>query len=630
VLGTLWTVDERSMIAPSAEATAPPPREESAPPDVPWRLGWGPRWLDRWLLAVCATGALVWVVVNPVTKLPRHIDEGLHLVSARYFVLDPGEHVARPEYYVGGWPDWREGAHSLLHFPPTPDILYGLSIGAFGLNSVGFGLPLLVAGLLTALGLYGLGRQLWDRTTGLAAAALFLWSAAALREGSQLEAEPHVTALGVLGVAAVALGTARRHWGWFAAAGAAFGLAFLFKTFMGLFPGLVTLGFLVAGLRTDRPWRVIGRWGVLAVAAAVVGLSHLGWVALTHPEDLATWEFVYLRTFWERAGVAGGTPLWYYPGVLYRDFAALVVPLLWAAAELFHGRARRDVDEQQRRWLVGTTALGVLALFAFSKKESSYLYPLVPFVLLFAGRGLTSLVRFAVAPDRRPRALLLSAALCVAAIGGLFALWAGGFRAKGFDGHFVLLHTVAMGALAVGLVYWRRAASDRAPRVATAVVAGAALAWGGIAAVRLVEEYAREPLRAQARVLAADPSVVDEARPPGVGSAARTFVSSYWQPLSAFLWQGGRPWYWRTDGERPWGEQALGLEPTVQFFQIDKEYRWCSGCPPTPQIHADVLDWLRLTADDITPQVEASLGQPIGTYVFRRRATAATSAEGTP
>jgi 4-amino-4-deoxy-L-arabinose transferase-like glycosyltransferase len=605
-----------------------------AVPDVPWRLGWGPRWLDRALLAAIVAGAALWIVVGPVTKVPRHIDEGLHAVGARYFLLDPADQVARPDYYVGGWSDWGEGAYTLLYFPPAPDVLYGLSIGAFGLGPAGFGLPLLLAGLLTALALYALGRQLWDRTTGLAAAALFLWSEAALREGSQLEAEAPLTALGTLAVAAVALGTARRHWGWFAAAGAAFGAAFLLKLYMGLFPGLVTVGFLVWGLRAapgvESRLRVLGRWAVLAGTTAAVGLSHLAWLALTRPETLSVWEFVYVRSLVERAGVAGTAPVWYYPALLYRDFAPLVVPLLWAAAELFHGRARRDADEGQRRWLVGTTAASILALFAFSKKESAYLYPLVPFVVLFAGRGLTGLARFAAAPDRRPRALLAGAALCVAAVAGLVGLWLVGFRPTGLDLPFLVLHTVTVGALGAAFVWWRRGRTARAPRLAVAVVAGAALAWGAAAGVDIIAAHASEPLRAQARLLSADPARVEVARPPDAGSATPTFVSTYWQPLSAFLWQNGRPWYWDADGERPWRAQALGLEPSVRFFQIDKEYRWCSGCPPTPVHHAEVLAWLRRTADDLTPQLEAELGRPIGTFVFRRRPTDAAQAGAEP
>lgn len=592
-------------------------------PDVPWRLGWGPTWLDRALVALLLGGVLVWIVVGPITKCPRHIDEGLHAVAARFFLLDPSEHVARPDYHVGGWLDWKEGAQALLLFPPVPDAVYGLSIGLFGLNSVGFGAPLLLAGLLTALALFLLGRRLWDRTTGLAAAALFLWSAAGIREGSQLEAEPFVAALGALAVALVAEGTARRRWWWFAASGAAFGGAFLMKLYMGLFPGFVALGFFVRSFREDRFLRVVGRWGLLLLVTAFVGCVHLLYVAIAHPDDLAVWQFVYLRSLVERAGVPGDAPIWYYPGVLYRDYAAFVIPFLWATFEFIRGWRRRDADESARRWLYATTFLGFAALFAFSKKESAYLFPLAPFLLLLTGRGFVGLARFAIDPKWRPRALWLGAIVCLIAVVAILVAWFSDFRTTGFDGLFVLLHTVAFVTLAAALLYWRVGPPRVPARIAVTVLAAVAVAWGGVSAVHVIRDHRNAPLQATAEALLDDPRVADEARPPDGGDRTETFVSSYWQPLSVFLWQRGRPWYWGGDRDRPWEEQALRLSPTIRFFQIDREYRSCDGCPPTPGTHAAILDWLRRNAEDVTSPVEASVGRPLRTYVFRRRAVAA-------
>lgn len=574
------------------------------------------RWVRGFLLVALASGILAWVIVDPLTKVPIQIDEGHHSVGARYVLLD-SSYLVRPELFVGGHEDWTEGARSLMTFPPTANGVFAASLAAFGLGPLGFGLPLFLAGMIVAFSLFLLGRRLFDPWTGVAAAALFLWSAAGLREGSQFECEPFVAAFGTLGLALVAEGTGRRHWGWFAAAGASFGAAFLFKLWIGFAAGVVAIAFLVEGWREDRPARVIGRWAVLALVTVIVSSAHLVVIAILQPEDLATWGYVYFRTIFERLGHEGSRSLVYYPAILYRDMFVLAVPLGAFAAERFGRRTDKTPAEVGRRWFVVLLAVALVAIAVFSKKESAYIYPLMPLLTLLGARGVTSLFEAARRPATRPRSVLLwTGVLAVLAAAGMMLFLQRRVLAEWLSPPFVIFHTAVAGLAALAALGW--AVREEVGRVAAALLLVIAVSGGGFAGANLVRSHLEDPLRPVASALAADPRAPSEPRPAGPGQREPTYVSSYWHPLSAFLWERGRPWFFEDEVRRTWQEQLASLSPRVRFFQLDREYRTCTGCPPSPQVHAEIVAWLRATMVDVTPQLEHATGRRSTTLVFRR------------
>ena len=271
-------------------------------------------------------------------------------------------------------------------------------------------------------------------------------------------------------------------------------------------------------------------------------------------------------------------------------------------------------------WLLALTALSLVAMSVIARKESAYLYPLVPIVSLIAARGIVLALGDTSSGDsplELPRRALGAAGLiCFFLCGLVLVVWLLGVQLRGFDAHFVVNHTVAMALVGGACLLWRVARQPRTARVAVFTLLLVPMAWGASAAVRQVRWHLDEPVTPVAEALAQRPGVLRRAEPPDAGDPRPSFVSSYWHPMSAYVWERGRPWYWSADAGKSWDQQVLALEPSLRFYQIEREFRPCHGCPPDAPTHAAIVAWLRTRMVDITPALEARAGRRLSTFVF--------------
>jgi hypothetical protein len=181
------------------------------------------------------------------------------------------------------------------------------------------------------------------------------------------------------------------------------------------------------GARSEERRRIRRTGTLFAVSCALFAASHLAFVAITAPRDLAAWiEWVYLGLFSGRGvtapklsadGASAGS-VWAYVGWLLRDHGALLAPLALGlpAATRRMGRLRRS--------FFAASVFALLALVPLSvpvAKEPLYMAPVLPF---FYGLVALSLVAVDRTPPRYTRvnrgaaklALAITAALLVACV----------------------------------------------------------------------------------------------------------------------------------------------------------------------------------------------------------------------
>jgi 4-amino-4-deoxy-L-arabinose transferase-like glycosyltransferase len=355
------------------------------------------------------------------------IDEGRNATAA-YEMLESGDYVI---------PTFNAVLRS-----HKPVLLYWLQTAAyraFGINEFAARLPSALAGLLTLLLVYELGRRLFDPITGLLA-ALILGSAPLFC------ASGHFANPDALLNATVVL-TLYCFWrGWFSAAGAAAGLAFLAKGPTGLLlPGAVGLVSLAwSGRLRVLLTRRLG-WGLLAFV--LVGLPWYVWVgvetkgqflrefflthnlerALTSMEGHQGPPYYYLVVLLAGFGpwsVFLGLALW------YGSWSAVTKPWRWlrraweTAAE--QAGPERAAPADGYRFLVSWFAVYLLAFSVASTKLPNYILPLYAPTALLMARFLERWRRGEIALPRRllGACLLLLALIGVGVAGGL--LLAGG------------------------------------------------------------------------------------------------------------------------------------------------------------------------------------------------------------
>jgi 4-amino-4-deoxy-L-arabinose transferase-like glycosyltransferase len=339
-------------------------------------------------------------------------------------------------------------------FLEKPPLFYWCALAAAKLP---LGIPELemrLPSILAALGLLGvtyvLGRELFDRRTGRAGAALLLTTFQFWWLGKRALLDMALAFFVGAVMLAFLLGYRRpsRRTAYFLIGGAAAAGAVLTKGLIGLLiPGVAIAAYLL----WRREARVLVSWPVLA--AALVPLAAAGvWVALLAGRpDGACYVREFLVENHVKRFIGGGygghrQPFWYYIESLATDFQPWVLFLPSAAAALWpgwrpaprhgsgagDGETRDDAGSAAFLWSWLLPALVVLSLA--SAKRSIYLLPLTPALALLVAawwrgrgaraerRGRTS--RWAVVP-----ALILAALGLLVAAGvplAIAALLAGG------------------------------------------------------------------------------------------------------------------------------------------------------------------------------------------------------------
>lgn len=299
--------------APPLPASPPP---AIAPPARPWRDG--QILAVIWLVAIAIDGLWLWQ-----DQAPPAWDQGEHLTRAlNYWRL-----LQAPEWASSDW--WT----SLWRLSPSyrAPFVYLTTVPLFQLLGRGFDQAVLVNSLFTGgilLLVYGLGRQVFDRSTGLWAAAVcaLVPSLFLLRIDYLLDTG---LILGVLaGLTCLtgwrAAGTVGR-WGWAIAFGACFGLILLTKPTGILFLFVPLLWIALESLRRPR-WHHGLQW---VVAAGVALLIAGPWIQTNWLTILTTSN--KSNSTWLAAELNPDSPwsVWTYYG---RMLPRMVTPLLlWAS-----------------------------------------------------------------------------------------------------------------------------------------------------------------------------------------------------------------------------------------------------------------------------------------------------------
>jgi 4-amino-4-deoxy-L-arabinose transferase-like glycosyltransferase len=290
-------------------------------------------------------------------------------------------------------------------YPDKPP-LFMWTIAAFyaliGHLRIAFLLPSLLAGLGTLWLVNDLGRRLWCRQAGLAAALALLATVqfTLLAKRAQIDAfECWWTTLGLYGlVRHLLLGPA---WRWYYLGFAAMGLGVITKG-VGFLPLLALIPYGWARLAAWRSMpRVHGRWwqwalGPLALLAAVgVWLvPMLIMVALSGNPQLVSYRdnILFHQTAVRYAHAWHHLqPAWYYAADIIPVFwLPLSVTVPWLAPPWWRRLKRRDA-----RYLIlfGWVVLVVLFFNLSAGKRGEYILPALPALALAAGPILPRLVR---------------------------------------------------------------------------------------------------------------------------------------------------------------------------------------------------------------------------------------------
>jgi 4-amino-4-deoxy-L-arabinose transferase-like glycosyltransferase len=308
--------------------------------------------------------------------------------------------IARDMVATGDWLFPQVGGDLYQDKPPV--FFWSIALGylATGALNVAFLLPSLLAGIGTVLLVYDLGRRVWSRETGLAAALLLAVSVQLVIQARTAQIDMLLTFLTTAGLYGIC-----RHllagpdWRAYAAGGLAAGIGVITKG-TGFLPLLLLLPFF--GLRRlgfSGLWSGPGgaRWW-LAPAAAVVGISL--WllpmilaVAVSADPRLAAYrdEILFRQTVTRYAASWGHQEPWYY-------FLVQVLPALWlpgTALLPWLVPRWRDAWRQRdgRSWLlIAWVALVVLFFTLSPGKRGVYVLPALPAFALAAGPWLEGLL----------------------------------------------------------------------------------------------------------------------------------------------------------------------------------------------------------------------------------------------
>lgn len=286
-------------------------------------------------------------------------------------------------------------------FQDKPPLLFWLQAGFYwltGSERVGFLLPSLLAGLGTLLLIYDLGRRLWSREAGLAAALVLLFTVQFTLQARRAQLDALLTFFTVLSLYCLMrqllLGSG---WRWAIAAGVAAGLGVLTKV-VGFLSYLILLPWLFAvwrdwpGVRWHRPMAMWLLSGLACVAVIACWLLPVWLRARSDPEFAAYFhELVVTHTVgrfvapWHH----DDHPPWYYLQVMATLWLPLVLLLPWLVP-----RWREALRARDARVLlpVGFVVLYVLFFSLTRGKRDIYILAALPMLALAAGPFLPGLL----------------------------------------------------------------------------------------------------------------------------------------------------------------------------------------------------------------------------------------------
>jgi hypothetical protein len=278
-------------------------------------------------------------------------------------------------------------------------------------------------------------------------------------------------------------------------------------------------------------------------------------VAISAPDDLPRWlGSVYLGIFSGR-GVTGAklsataqysaAPVWYYPGLLFREHFHLLPLSLFGLPALLRRNAAYALAALAMAF---GAALALVVLSVPAVKEPLYLLPVLPALYVLAGVSLAELERDTV--KHRPANTATVQAVAVLAIVSAAVVWisyAGGELL--ITARYAALHTAGMvGCAAIGLFWIARRRLD------TALIAGCALALVGFCVLR-VPAHASVAARQIAAALA---PCVDDADP-----AYPSFVAPNSKLLMGYLQRAGRDW--------PAAPEVLASDRSIAAFVLSAD-----------------------------------------------------------
>lgn len=376
-----------------------------------------PRWLPagssaRDVVLLLGLGLLLFAAGLGLRE-PWPADEPLHALIAREMLA------------TGNWLIPMMGGDFFQDKPPLLFWMQAFGYWLTGSERVGFLLPSLLAGLGTLLLVYDLGRRLWSREAGLAAALLLLFTVQFTLQARRAQLDAVLVFFTTLSLYCLLrqllLGGG---WRWAIGAGIAAGCGVLTKV-VGFFSYFILLPWLFAvwrgwpGVRWQRP---VAMWLASGLACAAVVMAWLLpiWLQARHDPAVADYLHELLVTHTVGRYVEPWhhhKPFWYYAQVIATLWLPLAALLPWLVPRWREALRAHDV-----RVLLplGFVALYVGFFTLSGGKRDIYILSALPMLALPAGYLLPQLLARA-----GVQRLLAAMVLLVAAAGAGAALWLG-------------------------------------------------------------------------------------------------------------------------------------------------------------------------------------------------------------
>ncbi len=385
---------------------------------------------------------------------PWPADEPLHALIARG-MLETGNWLVP---MVGG--DF---------FQDKPPLLFWLQAGFYwltGAERIGFLLPSLLAGVGTLLLVQDLGRRLWSREAGMAAALVLLFTVQFTLQARRAQLDALLVFFTMLSLYCLMRQLLLDGgWRWAIAAGIAAGLGVLTKV-VGFFSYLLLLPWLLAvwrgwpGVRWQRP---VAMWLVSGLACAGVVALWLVPVWLQARSDPLMAAYLHELVVTHTVGRYVDPwhhykPAWYYLQVIATLWLPLAALLPWLVPRWAAALRARDATMLLP---LGFVVLYILFFTLTRGKRDIYILSALPMLALAAGPLLPQLLAM-----RGPQRVLtaLAGLIAVASLGAAaWFMWIDAEAGRelladsGVGGFGPLF---ALGLVAVGLLWlfrWRRA-----------------------------------------------------------------------------------------------------------------------------------------------------------------------------
>ncbi len=299
--------------------------------------------------------------------------------------------IAQEMWHSGQWLFPARGGELYPDKPPVFMWAIALFYGVTGSINLAFLLPSALAGFITILAVYDLGRRLWSHRIGLWAGALLITSFQFMLQAKTAQIDALVCCWITLGC----YGLLRHllegpHWGWYTFAGFSMGLGVITKG-VGFLPLLMLIPYAVVRLYQPKSHEVHGgwRWGLAPLFMLVAILLWVGpllWSVDAHADPAyAAYRdnLLFRQTATRYVHSLGHVKPWYY-------YLVSVIPFLWLPLSLFFpGLAKhwwQDVREGDRRVILPLVwAVLVIVFFSISPgKRGVYMLPALPMMALIA------------------------------------------------------------------------------------------------------------------------------------------------------------------------------------------------------------------------------------------------------